>query len=123
MRLTTPSLANGFILLEVLVAMSLILGVWMTSISAYQGLVLRFKQQESKYSNLRQAFDDYELAEQVRASNASSKEISSFRGSNVSLKDVKHESARVSGRNRALHPLAQPTFENKRRFMGQTNGV
>ena len=57
MRLISPDTQNGFILLEVLVAMGLILGVWMTSIGAYQGLALRLAQQESKRFQLRQAFD------------------------------------------------------------------
>ena len=63
MRSETP---NGFILLEVLVAMSLILGVWMTSVGAYQGLALRLAQQEGRRSELRLDFDAYELAEQLR---------------------------------------------------------
>jgi Tfp pilus assembly protein PilV len=44
-----PENSNGFILLEVLVAMSLILGVWMASIGAYQGLALTEKEAEYIY--------------------------------------------------------------------------
>ncbi|QWD64317.1 hypothetical protein [Polynucleobacter sp. MWH-UH2A] len=113
MSLNTQNPVNGFILLEVLVAMSLILGVWMTSIGAYQGLALRFKQQESKHSHLRQTFDGYELAEQVRVNNANNKQISPPSSPNISIKDVKHESSRVSRRNHPLHPVAQPTTKNQ----------
>jgi Tfp pilus assembly protein PilV len=113
MRLNTQNPANGFILLEVLVAMSLILGVWMTSIGAYQGLALRFKQQENKHSRLRQTFDGYELAEQVRVNKANNKQISPASNSSISIKDVKHESSRVSRRDRTLHTVAQSTTKNE----------
>ena len=98
MRFATPNVPNGFILLEVLVAMSLILGVWMTSIEAYQGLALRLVQQENKRSQLRQTFDSYELAEQARV--------------NISSKGIKHESSRVSSRDRALRPITKSTTKN-----------
>jgi Tfp pilus assembly protein PilV len=114
MSLNTQNPANGFILLEVLVAMSLILGVWMTSIGAYQVLALRFKQQESKRSHLRQTFDGYELAEQVRVNNANNKQISPPSDPNIPIKDVKHESSRVSSRNRAVHPATKSTTKNQR---------
>jgi Tfp pilus assembly protein PilV len=61
-----PEPSNGFILLEVLVAMSLILGVWMSSVGAYQGLAFRLTQQESQRSKLRRDFDEYEIDEQMR---------------------------------------------------------
>ena len=100
---------NGFILLEVLVAMSLILGVWMTSIGAYQGLTLRLNQQESKRSQLRQALDAHELAEQVRSSQTKSPSIP-----NTSSKGLKNEPSRVSSRNRSLRSVTKSTFENER---------
>ena len=102
---------NGFILLEVLVAMSLILGVWMTSIGAYQGLALRLIQQESKHSQLRQDLDAYELAEQVRANSSQNKSPSI---PNTFSKGLKNESSRVSSRNRSLRSVAKSTFENER---------
>ena len=58
---------DGFILLEVLVAIGLVSGVWMSSVQAYQVLALRLAKQEQKQSLLRQEFDRYELAEQIRA--------------------------------------------------------
>ena len=62
-----PISPNGFVLLEVLVAMTLIMGCWFSSLEAFQRLVLRFSQQEAKKVQLRKAFDAYELAEQFRA--------------------------------------------------------
>ena len=100
-----PENSNGFILLEVLVAMSLILGVWMASTEAYQGLALRLIEQEAKRLQLRGAFDTYEIAEHLRAN---SKQIQP----SVSSKDLKYESSRVSSRNRSLHPVVKPTSAN-----------
>ena len=48
---------SGFILLEVLVAMGLVTGVWLSSIQAYQGLALRLLKQEQKQALLQQEFD------------------------------------------------------------------
>jgi len=100
-----PENSNGFILLEVLVAMSLILGVWMASIGAYQGLALRLIEQEAKRLQLRGAFDAYEINEYLRAN---SEQIQP----SISSKDLKRESSRVSSRNRSLHPIAKPTSTN-----------
>jgi Tfp pilus assembly protein PilV len=111
MHLTKPNAVDGFVLLEVLVAMSLILGVWMTSISAYQGLALWFKQQGSKRAELRRNLDTYELAEQLRA-NAIQHIL--LNPSNISSKDTKNESSRVSSWNRAVHPATKSTTKNQR---------
>ena len=59
---------QGFVLLEVLVAMSLILGSWMASVGTYQNLVLRVTQIESKKAQLRREFDVFEVSEQARVS-------------------------------------------------------
>jgi Tfp pilus assembly protein PilV len=75
-------------------AMSLVLGVWMTSVGVYQALVLRLMQQESKRMHL--SFDAYELAEQARVNRHKAATP------NISSKDVRHESSRVSSRNRPL---------------------
>ena len=112
MHRKAPNIANGFVLLEVLLATSLILGAWMASIGAYQGLALRFHQQESKRSNLRQIFDDYEIAEQVRADRTQSMFSHISHVSNVSSGGIQHESSRVSRRNRTLHSITQPTTKN-----------
>ena len=109
MHINNPNTETGFILVEVLVALSLILGVWMMSIGAYQGLVLRYKQQESRRSDFRRTFDAYELAEQLRAS---SNQQTLTNLSNISSKDIKNESSRVSSRDRAVRHVAKPTFKN-----------
>ena len=100
-----PENSNGFILLETLVAMSLILGVWMASIEAYQGLALRLVEQEARRLQLRGAFDAYEISEQHRA------HVRQIQPS-ISSKDLKYESSRVSSRNSSLRPIAKPTSTN-----------
>jgi 3-methyladenine DNA glycosylase Tag len=100
-----PENSNGFILLEVLVAMSLILGVWMASIGAYKGLALRLIEQEAKRFQFREAFDAYEITEYLRAN---SEQIQP----SISSKDLKREPSRVSSRNRSLRPVVKPTSAN-----------
>ena len=95
-------LAKGFVLLEVLVAMSLILGSWMALVGTYQSLVLRATQMESKRAQLRREFDVFEVGEQLRIS------IS------ANTKGQKHESSRVSRRHRAQHATSQSTSKNQR---------
>jgi Tfp pilus assembly protein PilV len=101
MQLATSKTRNGFILLEVLVAMSLTLGVWMTSVGSYQGLALRLTQQEEKQLKLRQAFDAYELAEQARANRSQNN------SPHISSKGLKNESSRVSGRSRSMRSITE----------------
>jgi Tfp pilus assembly protein PilV len=48
---------NGFIVLEALIAMSLILGVWMTAVDTYHALVLNIAHHERKRAELLEAFD------------------------------------------------------------------
>lgn len=107
MRSETP---NGFILLEVLVAMSLILGVWMTSVGAYQGLALRLAQQEGRRLELRLDFDTYELAEQLRVN---SNQAHLRNTTNTSSIGLKNESSRVSSRNHSVRPVIKPALKNK----------
>ena len=95
-------LAKGFVLLEVLVAMSLILGSWMALVGTYQNLVLRATQIESKRAQLRREFDAFEVSEQLRVS------IS------TNTKGQNHESSRVSSRHRAQHATSQSTSKNQR---------
>ena len=95
-------LAKGFVLLEVLVAMSLILGVWMALVGTYQNLVLRGTQMESKRAQLRREFDAFEVGEQLRVS------IS------TNTKGQNHESSRVSSRHRAQHATSQSASKNQR---------
>jgi hypothetical protein len=58
---------NGFIVLGALIAMSLILGVWMTAVDTYHALVLNIAHHERKRAELLEAFDQYELTEQMRS--------------------------------------------------------
>lgn len=105
-----PISPNGFVLLEVLVAMTLIMGCWFSSLEAFQGLVLRFSQQEAKKVQLRKAFDAYELAEQFRANGNG---VSAYSNPSFSLTDLKHESSRMSGRHRPLRPTSQSLAKDK----------
>ena len=89
----------GFILLEALVAMGLVTGVWLSPIQAYQGLALRLLKQEQKQALLRQEFDRYELAEQMRANS-------------INGGGLKRDATRVPHRLRALHSTAKPAFTN-----------
>ena len=54
--------ANGFILLEVLIAMSLVAGSWMGLSNIYQGMILRLGQLQEKRAELRKEMDRHELA-------------------------------------------------------------
>ncbi len=93
---------QGFVLLEVLVAMSLILGSWMALVGTYQNLTLRTIQTESKRAQLRSEFDAFEMSQQARVS------ISTH------SKGQSNESTRVSSRNRTKHVTAQPALKNER---------
>ncbi|WP_129560402.1 type IV pilus modification PilV family protein [Polynucleobacter hirudinilacicola] len=94
--------SQGFVLLEVIVAMSLILGSWMALLGSYQNLALRTAQVESKRAQLRREFDAFEVSEQLRL-----RVITNTEGQI-------HESSRMSRRHRAQHAAAQPTSQNKR---------
>ena len=90
---------RGFILLEVLIAMGLISGVWMSSMQAFQSLALRLLKQEQKQALLQQEFDRYELAEHMRANS-------------INREDLKNDVTRVPHRHRSLHLTAKPAFAN-----------
>ena len=93
---------QGFILLEVLVAMTMILGVWMVSVGVYQRLALTLTQQESKRVQLRKDSDAFEMQEHGRTN------------LNLPKKALINEFARMSGRDRSVRTAAQPTIKNKR---------
>jgi type II secretory pathway component PulJ len=90
---------NGFILLEVLVAMSLIMGSWMAATHTYQKLTLVLKQQESKRSQLRREFDINEI------------------------ESIKNDATRVPSRNHPLRSSAKPGAKGKRPLGSQASGV
>ena len=89
-------------MLEVLVALSLILGVWTISVGAYQRLALILSQQESKRSQIRKELDAFEMRERARAN------------LNLPSESLINESARVSDRNRSVRTSTQPIIKNKR---------
>jgi len=90
---------GGFILLEVLVAMSLIVGSWTVMTHIYQGLALRQTQLQIKKAELRKESDVFEINEHAR---------------NLTNRPVKNESARMSSRNRYVHGASQPASKNQR---------
>ncbi|MFM2029385.1 MAG: hypothetical protein RL517_576 [Pseudomonadota bacterium] len=53
---------RGFILLEVLVAMSLVATSWMASESSYHRLVFRIGQIQSKKAEIKKELDQYEIS-------------------------------------------------------------
>ena len=89
-------------MLEVLVAMSFILGVWITSVGAYQRLVLILSQQDSKRSQMRKELDAFEIQEHARLN------------LNLSSKPLINESARVPGRHRSMRTATQSASKYKR---------
>lgn len=94
--------SNGFVLLEVLLAMSLILGSWMTMLGAYQNLTLRITQEESKRAQLRKELDAFEIGEHTRVN-----EVTTSKG-------LINESPRMPGRTRTQHSATKSSVKNKR---------
>jgi type II secretory pathway component PulJ len=94
---------EGFVLLEVLVAMSLILGVWMSMVHIYLGLALRQTQLQTQKAELRKELDAFERSEHARS---------------ISSGPVKNESTRVFSRPRALPSASQSVIKNQRRSGG-----
>ena len=94
--------SRGFVLLEVLLAMSLILSAWMALVSTYQSLALRATHEESKRAGLRKQLDTFEIGEQARAI------------SKVNIKGPIHESSRVSSRHHIKPVTSQSPAKNKR---------
>jgi len=93
---------QGFILLEVLVAMSLISGVWISLVGAYQRLALSLVQHDAKRTQVREEWDVFEIQEHGRGNfSASSKGIS-------------NDFARVPNRHRSLRTTNQSTLKDKR---------
>ena len=94
--------SKGFVLLEALVAMSLILSVWMSLVATYETLALRTTLAERKRAQLRSELDAFEVSENTRVAHR------------VNIKGQIHESSRVSGRNRAQHAASKPSIKNQR---------
>ena len=98
------SSSAGFVLLEVLIAMGLILGAWSASVDAYQRLALRNTQAESKRLELRSELDSFERDQQLRA-------VMNTRNEKVK---GPNESSRVSRRNRTRHATSQSPAKDQR---------
>lgn len=108
--------------------MSLISGVWVSSIGIYQVLVLRLIQQERKQVLLRKTFDDYEIAEHMRISGNEEVQQRNWKGkqkrnqqanqanpANVSSildQGLKHDPSRVSRWNDSLRSTTKSTSTN-----------
>ena len=85
---------NGFIFLEVLVAMSLMMTSWMTLMQSYQSLSLKLMQLEQQRAKFRREW--------------SASEISFI------SKTLSSESSRMSSRSRNLHDPSQSNAQIKR---------
>ncbi|MBU3637630.1 hypothetical protein [Polynucleobacter sp. es-MAR-4] len=83
---------NGFILMEVLVAMSLVAITWIGLGNAYQTLVLRLGLEQNKRLQIYRELDQHELHQ------------SALQQSHPPI----NESARVSRRNRDLNHITRP---------------
>jgi len=93
-RFLTPPSDHGFVLLEALLAMSLIAGLGVTAFDAYQGLVLRHGKAQEQRRQLRQEFDQHETQ--------------------ILKKGPISESARMPRRNGALPHAHRPTSKGGR---------
>ena len=93
--------SSGFILLEVLVAMAVVMGSWVLSTHAYQKLALNLSQQESRRSQLRKEFDSYEMEMYFRSN-------SHLPGA------LKDDATRVPSRNDALRTAVKPIVKSQR---------
>jgi type II secretory pathway component PulJ len=94
--------ANGFILLEVLVAMSLVASSWMALSNIYQGMVLRLVQLQEKRMELKKEMDRHELSI-LRTAQLSN--------SNPALRKLTNESIGVSRRSRPVPSLGRATHK------------
>ena len=93
---------QGFILLEVLVAMSMISGVWISSVGAYQRLALNLVQHDAKRMQVRKEWDVFEIQEHSRGNFSKTS------------KDISNDFNRVPSRHRSLRTTTQPTLKDKR---------
>jgi Tfp pilus assembly protein PilV len=100
--LNSNTKANGFILLEVLVAMSLVVSSWIGLSNIYQGMILRLGQLQEKKAELRKEMNRHELtilaAVQLNNSNPTSRKLAD-------------ESIGVSRRSRPLPSLGRATHK------------
>jgi type II secretory pathway pseudopilin PulG len=93
---------NGFILLEVLVAMSLVASSWVGLSNTYQGMILRLGQLEEKRVELRKEMDRHELAILTAAQ---------LNNSNLISRKLVDEPIGMSRRPRPLPGLGRTTHQ------------
>jgi type II secretory pathway component PulJ len=93
---------NGFILLEVLVAMSLVASSWAGLSNIYQGMILRLGQLQEKRAELRKEMDRHELAILT---------ASQLNNSNQISRKLADESIGVSRRPRPIPSLGRTTHK------------
>ena len=94
--------ANGFILFEVLVAMSLVASSWVGLSNVYQGMVLYLGQLQEKRAVLRKEMDKHELAILTAAQSNNSNQIS---------RKLADESIGVSRRSRPIPSLGRTSHK------------
>jgi type II secretory pathway component PulJ len=94
--------ANGFILLEVLVAMSLVASTWVGLSNIYQGMILRLGQLQEKRVELRKEMDRHELAMLAAAQP---------NNLNPASRKLANESIGVSRRSRPIPSLGRTTHQ------------
>jgi type II secretory pathway component PulJ len=94
--------ANGFILLEVLVAMSLVASSWIGLSNIYQGMILRLGQLQEKKAELRKEMDRHELTILAAAQ---------LKNSNPNSRKLADESIGVSRRSRPISSLSRTTHK------------
>jgi Tfp pilus assembly protein PilV len=94
--------ASGFILLEVLVAMSLVASSWMTLGNTYQQMVLRLGQSQEQRVQMKHMLDQHELS---LIASAHSKNFSHQSGKSI------HESTGMSRRSRPISRIGEPPHQ------------
>jgi Tfp pilus assembly protein PilV len=108
LHLKGANLETGFILLEVLVAMGLVLSAWTGSLHAYQGLAIRQQQLQTQKAHIRKQADAYEL---------------NMHQQNQNIGVKQDESSRVPCRADVGHDATHPLTYQYRRSMEKTHSV
>jgi type II secretory pathway component PulJ len=93
---------NGFILLEALVAMSLVASSWIGLSNVYQGMILRLGQLQEKRVELRKEMDRHELAILAAAQ---------LNNPNQTSRKLADESIGMSRRSRPISSLGRTTHK------------
>jgi len=88
---------RGFVLLEVMVAMSLVAGTLLASVNIYQSIWMRYQQLHTQKIELLKQRDRFEIDEYRR---------------NISESVIKHDSSRLPGRSHDLHDASRTHSKN-----------